>query len=175
MNTHTLVVLVRRFRSVHRYVGLALAVFFLIIALTGILLGWKKDVALLQPKTFTGETDQLSQWKSFQDIATASLASMDTILKDPVIDRMDVRPDKGIVKVLFTQGYWEAQIDGKTGAVLSVAQRHSDWIEHVHDGSIFSDLFKLAYTNMLGIGLFTLALSGLWLWYGPRAIRKTKL
>jgi hypothetical protein len=87
---------------------------------------------------------------------------------------MDVRPDKGIIKVLFKNGYWEVQVDGQTGKVLSVAQRHSDWIEHIHDGSIVNDVFKLAYTNILGIGLFVLAASGLWLWYGPKVIRRSK-
>jgi hypothetical protein len=90
------------------------------------------------------------------------------------IDKLDVRLDKGIIKVLFTKGYWEVQVDGKTGKALSVAQRHSDWIEHVHDGSIISDGFKLVYTNYIGWGLLVLALTGFWLWYGPRRIRKFK-
>jgi hypothetical protein len=30
---------------------------------------------------------------------------------DNSIDRLDLRPDKGIIKVLFTKGYWELQVD----------------------------------------------------------------
>jgi hypothetical protein len=95
------------------------------------------------------------------------------ILNNPV-ERFDVRPDKGIIKVLFKKGYWEAQVDGTSGKVLSLAQRHSDWIEHIHDGSIISDPFKLMYTNILGIGLLLLALSGLYMWYAPKVIRRSK-
>jgi len=58
--------------------------------------------------------------------------------------------------------------------VLSVARRHSDWIEQLHDGSIISDLFKLISMNFLGIGLLIMILSGLWLWYGPKKFRKMK-
>lgn len=174
MDTNSLVVLLRRFRSLHKYVGVALVLFFLVTASTGILLGWKKNVATLQPKTFQGESVKLSGWKSFEEVAEVSIIALDSILENPTIDRMDVRPDKGIVKVLFTEGYWEAQVDGTSGKVLSVAKRHSDWIEHLHDGSLISEGFKLLYTNILGIGMITLALSGLWLWYGPKVIRGAK-
>ncbi len=173
-DNQTLVLTLRKFRSIHKYVGVALATFFLIIAVTGILLGWKKNVETLQPKTFNGESTEVKEWKSFEYLSTVAIDAMDTILVQPAVDRMDVRFDKGIVKVLFTEGYWEVQLDCTSGEVLSVAQRHSDWIEHLHDGSMISDAFKLGYTNILGIGLFTLALSGLWLWYGPKVIRRSK-
>ncbi|HEY0651819.1 MAG TPA: PepSY-associated TM helix domain-containing protein [Chryseosolibacter sp.] len=171
---NTRVVLLRKLRSAHKYIGVLLAAFFIVTGLTGVLLGWKKNVETLQPRTFNGASDNLAGWKSFSQIAEASIAALDTVIKNPSIDRMDVRPDKGIVKVLFTEGYWEVQVDGTTGKILSVAQRHSDWIEHLHDGSLISDAFKLAYTNLLGIGIVILALSGLWLWYGPKVIRRSK-
>ncbi len=156
-------------------VGSCIAIFLLVSSLTGILLGWKKDVALLQPVTQQGISAELRNWKGFDEIAYSAELGMDSIGQSGnAIDRLDVRPDKGIVKVLFKDGYWEVQVDGASGKILSVAQRHSDWIEHVHDGSILNDFFKLIYTNLLGIGLATLSLSGLWLWYAPRIIRRFK-
>jgi uncharacterized iron-regulated membrane protein len=169
-----LVVLLRKLRSLHKYIGIALAHFFIVTGVTGVLLGWKKNIETLQPKTFQGASENLIGWKSFAEIAEVSVLALDSILENPGIDRMDVRPDKGIVKVLFTEGYCEAQVDGTTGKVLSVAQRHSDWIEHLHDGSLIAEGFKVVYTNILGIGMVTLALTGLWLWYGPKVIRKAK-
>jgi len=140
-----------------------------------VLLGWKKNVELLQPKMYTGTSDQLTEWKSFDTIANVAKHAVDSVTKRSIeIDRMDVRPDKGVVKVLFAEGYWEAQVDGKTGKVFSVAQRHADWIEHIHDGSIINDFVKLVYTNIIGVGLITLALSGLFLWYGPKVVRKMR-
>ena len=90
------------------------------------------------------------------------------------VDRFDVRPSKGIVKVLFEKGYWEVQVDGTNGEVKSIARRHSDWIEALHDGSIINDFFKLISMNILGVGLLFLIGSGLWLWYGPKRLRWLK-
>jgi uncharacterized iron-regulated membrane protein len=175
MDYQPLVKLLRKFRSLHKYIGVTLAFFVLILSTTGILLGWKKNVEILQPATLNGSSENVSEWKSFEEISNAAIRAIDSAgISDNTIDRMDVRFDKGIVKVLFKNDYWEAQVDLKTARILSVAQRHADWIEHIHDGSFISDGFKLGYTNILGIGLFTLALSGLWLWYGPKVIRKFK-
>ena len=175
MNLHALVVLLRQFRSVHKYIGVTLGVFLLMTAFTGILLGWKKNVEILQPSTQNGSTGDLRHWKSFDEISRAALRAMDSVGNvGPTLDRMDVRPKDGVVKVQFKDGYWEAQIDAGTGKVLSVAQRHADWIEHIHDGSIVNDVFKLGYTNLVGLGLLTLGLSGFWLWGGPKVIRRWK-
>lgn len=147
----------------------------LITSTTGVLLGWKKNIALLQPETQKGSSLLLKEWRGFDHIAQAAQKAIDSVVGKKIeIDRMDVRPDKGIIKVTFKEGYWEAQVDGASGKVLSVAQRHADWIEHIHDGSILSELFKIIYTNYIGLGLLFLSLTGFWLWYGPRIIRKWK-
>ncbi len=147
----------------------------LITSITGVMLGWKKNVEVLQPATQKGTSLLLADWVSFDNVALAASAAVDSVTGEKIeIDRMDVRPDKGIIKVTFKEGYWEAQVDGASGTVLSVAQRHADWIEHIHDGSIFSELFKIIYTNYIGLGLLFLSITGFWLWYGPRAIRKAK-
>lgn len=165
----------RQFRKLHQYVGVSLAAFFLVVSVTGILLGWKKNVETLQPATLSGSSKNILEWVSFERVATSAQRAIDSAgVANNTIDRMDVRFDKGMVKVLFKNGYWEAQVDLKTGKVLSVAQRHADWIEHLHDGSLISETFKLGYTTVIALGLFILALSGLWLWYGPKVIRKAK-
>jgi uncharacterized iron-regulated membrane protein len=165
----------RQFRSLHKWIGISVAAFMFVTSITGILLGWKKDVELLQPPTLKGKSMDLHEWTSFEAVAQSAIRALDSVTHQPnAIDKMDVRLDKGIVKVLFLKGYWEVQVDGKTGQALSVAQRHSDWIEHVHDGSIISDGFKLLYTNYTGWGLLVLAVTGFWLWFGPRRIRKLK-
>ena len=166
----------RQYRVYHRYIGLAIGLFVLISSVTGILLGWKKDVDLLQPPLIKGQTTDLSQWVSMADLATAAYAGLDSAqsIKNNPIDRIEARPEKGMVKVLFSEGYWEVQLDGSTGKVLSVARRHSDWIEQLHDGSIISDWFKLVSMNLLGIGLLILAFTGFTLWLYPKRIRRLK-
>ncbi|RDV14720.1 DNA mismatch repair protein [Pontibacter diazotrophicus] len=166
----------RNYRVYHRYLGLVLAVLVLISSVTGILLGWKKDVDLLQPPTQKGAIPNLEQWiplSNMATIATAALDSAQSISTNP-IDRIEARPEKGMVKVLFLEGSWEVQLDGSNGKVLSVARRHSDWIEKIHDGSIISDLFKLISMNVLGLGLLVLTFTGFTLWFYPKKIRKLK-
>ncbi|NJL74827.1 MAG: PepSY domain-containing protein [Saprospiraceae bacterium] len=167
----------RQFRVWHRWVGITIALLATISALTGILLAFKKNVDLLQPPTNKGESFELSAWKSLAELAHIANVSFSTAYPGVPnhIDRIDVQPNKGIVKVLMEKGYWEVQLDGKSGEVLSIAQRHADWIEHLHDGSIISDGFKLISMNVLGWGLILMIVTGLWLWYGPKKIRKQRL
>jgi len=175
MIIRTLVHRLRQFRSIHKWIGISVALFMLITSTTGVLLGWKKNVEILQPATLKGSSATIAEWVSFETVAVSALRAIDSVThKANSVDRLDVRFDKGIIKVLFTNGYWEAQVDAATGKTLSVARRHADWIEHIHDGSIISDFFKLIYTNYIGFGLLFLSITGFWLWYGPKVIRKAK-
>ena len=157
--------------------GLSLALFLVISSITGVLLALKKDVNIIQPPTQKGVSKDLAEWKSLDEISRLAEKTFHEVYpdqKENKIDRLDVRPSKGIVKVLFKEGNWEVQIDGKSGEIKSIAKRYSDWIESLHDGSIVSDGFKLVSMNFLGIGLLFLILTGVWLWYGPRRVRKEK-
>lgn len=166
---------IRSYRKIHKVLGLFIAVLLLVSAITGILLGWKKNVDLLQPPTSKGETLEMAEWQPVELLAQKALQAVDSLGLDASnFDRIEYRPTKGIAKVIFDTGSWEVQIDAKSLEVFSVAKRHSDWIEHIHDGSIVSELFKVISMNVLGIGVLILILSGLWLWWGPRKIKKLK-
>ena len=167
----------RSFRVWHRYLGIILLILILISSVTGILLAWKKNVDLLQPPTQKGESKSLTTFKPIAEISEIALTEL--IKKYPEqaensVDKLDVRPSKGIVKVLLEEGNWEVQVDGTTGEVKSIAKRHSDWIESLHDGSIVSDFFKLLSMNVLGFGLIIMLVTGFWLWYAPRLVRKLR-
>lgn len=165
---------VRSFRVWHRYLGIGLLVLILVSSVTGLLLAWKKNVEILQPSTQKGISKDLTTWKSMAelaDIAQTALVEKHPEQADNSIDRMDVRPSKGIVKVVFDNNSWEVQVDGTDGAVKSIAKRHADWIEALHDGSIINDVFKLISMNVLGIGLIIMLVTGFWLWYAPKKIR----
>lgn len=175
MSTKGIVNSVRSFRKFHKWMGIVLAIFLLLSALTGVLLGWKKNVDLLQPPTQSGVDKALTSYKPVDELARASLLAVDSLgLTADNFDRIEYRPTKGIAKVIFDTGSWEVQVDATSLEVLSVAKRHSDWIETIHDGSIISDAFKLISMNILGLGLVFLTVTGLWLWYGPKRIRSLK-
>jgi len=87
------------------------------------------------------------------------------------INRLDVRPKKGIVKVRGNND-WEVQLDVKTGKVLQVMQRRSDFIESLHDGSFFHKHAKLWVFLPVAVLLVLLWLTGLFLFGFKRVRRK---
>jgi len=175
---------IRRFRWLHRKVAIPLLVFFFFISLTGLLLGLKKNTGLLAP-TAKGASANLKEWLSMDTLSSIALAayhdSVPEAGSEVSLDRIDVRPDKGIAKFSFKKNYWGVQVDCSNGKVLSIEKRHSDLIEDIHDGSIVDNLFgtsdeqiKVVYTTIMGVSLLILTLSGFWLWYGPKRIRYEK-
>ena len=78
------------------------------------------------------------------------------------VDRLDVRPNKGIIKVR-AKNRWEVQVDHQTGAVLSVAYRRSEFIESLHDGSFFHDRAKLSVFLPSACILLLLCVTGIYL------------
>ena len=174
---------IRWFRWLHRKIALVLFIFFLLIAVTGLLLGAKKHWGLLAP-TQKGLSSAPSQWLSVDSLNKMA----NRYLRDSVsptlsteLDRIDIRPGKGIAKFVYKDQYWGLQLDCTTGALLLIEKRKSDFIEDLHDLSILDDWFgtsdeqiKLGYTVMMGISLLLLILSGIWLWYGPKRIRQLK-
>jgi len=174
MKLKTLVSRTRQFRSFHKWIGIFILIFVLLSSITGLLLGWKKNMDILQPPTQKGGSKTVDEWVSFEQVVRSANKALDSVLHEQSgIERLDARPDKGIIKVVYLN-YWEVQVDGLTGKALSVAPRHADWIEHIHDGSIIGEGFKLAYTNYIGWGLLIMSVTGFWLWYGPRRIRQVK-
>lgn len=174
---------IRYFRWLHRKIAIALFVFFFIISVTGVLLGIKKQTGLLAP-TQTGVSSDLSSWlpvDSLQEMALGYLRDSVSNNLSTEMDRIDIRPQKGIVKFIFKDHYNSLQLDGTTGKLLLVEKRRSDFIENIHDGTILDRFFgtggeqiKLSYTVIMGLSLLMLVLSGFWLWYGPKRLRKSR-
>lgn len=161
-------------RKWHSRIGVFIACLLLISAITGLALGWKKQVEWLQPSTNKGSEGTLAKWRSIAELESIAVSAFRQNLGaglEASIERMDIRPAKNTVKVRFQYQDYEVQIDGISGKVLNIARRNADWIERIHDGSILSESFKLASTSALGICLSTLSITGLWLYFGPRRLR----
>lgn len=102
-----------------------------------------------------------------QQILDAAMADSNAEIESwKEIDRLDVRPSKGMVKVQSKNGY-EVQIDLATMEVMQSEYRRSDWIEQLHDGSFFGDWAKLSVFLINGIVLLALWVTGAYLWYLP--------
>ncbi|GAB1403315.1 hypothetical protein MASR1M74_04930 [Lentimicrobium sp.] len=162
---------------------MSLLIFLLVISGTGILLGWKKHSAgLILSKSYTGTSTDLSNWLPLDSLHTNACRFLQDSVSPKLsteVNRIDVRKDKGMVKFIFKQHFTGIQIDGATGNLLHIEKRRSDYIEKIHDGSILDYYFetdtewiKLTYTSLMGLALMMFTITGFYLWYQPKVIKK---
>jgi hypothetical protein len=153
-------------RKLHYWVSIAIALPALIIIGSGLLLQSKKHWSWVQP------TEQ-------RGTGTEPVITLDTLLATLVsrpslgvsgwndINRIDIRPSRGIAKVWLESGF-EVQVDLGTGRILQNAYRRSDLVESLHDGSFFAgDWTKLGVFLPTGLFLLFLWASGIVLFFIP--------
>lgn len=162
-------------RKVHYWASFIAAVPILVIIASGILLQMKKQVDWVQPPEKRGSSkvpvvDFAKIMSAVQSVPSLNVNGWEDV------DRVDVRPGKGIAKVTLLNR-WEVQVDLGTGDVLQTAYRRSDLIEQIHDGSFFAgDWTKLGLFLPAGLTLLLLWLSGIWMiWVPLKGKRKRRL
>lgn len=158
-------------RKIHRWGAIIIALPFFVVLITGLLLQVKKEVAWIQPPSAEGVAPK-PEITFDQILASARTVPEAEIESWEDIDRLDVRPDKGIVKVRAVN-HWEVQIDTKTAEVLQAQYRRSDIIEAMHDGSWFHKSAKLWFFLPSGIIVAVLWLTGIYLFFVPY-VQKSK-
>lgn len=158
-------------RRLHRWGAILVALPLLVIIATGLTLQVKKQVAWVQPpEQRTASTTPIVPYDVVLERARAVPEAAVTGWED--IDRLDVRPGKGILK-LIARNHWELQMDLATGEVLQVAYRRSDFIETLHDMSWIHASAKLWLGVPVGLILLGLWLTGLYMWWvHTRAVRR---
>ena len=159
-------------RKIHHWVSIAIALPLAIVLVTGVLLLLKKDLHWIQPPTTKGEQKGLAlEFDQILVIArTVPEAGIETWAD---VDRLDVRPGKGMLK-LRAENSWEIQIDANSGRVLQVAYRRSDLIESIHDGSFFGDYAKLWIFLPAALIVIGLWITGMVLFFHPYLVRSKK-
>jgi uncharacterized iron-regulated membrane protein len=152
-------------RKLHRWGAVLVALPFLIVVTTGLLLQLKKQLTWVQPaeQRVKDAVPSLSLQQILEAVKAIPEARV-TSWSD--IDRFDVRPGKGIVKV-STIDHWEVQLHVQTGKVLQSAYRRSDLIESLHDGSWFHDAAKLWIFLPSGVVVLGLWVTGIYLYLLP--------
>lgn len=152
-------------RKIHYWSAIIIAVPLLIVIATGIILQLKKDWTWVQPASQrgTGKIPTIA----FDDILRAARTVPEAAIETwDDIDRMDVRPGRGIVKVQ-SKNSWEIQIDTANAKVLQVEFRRSDIIEAMHDGSWFFEAAKLWIFLPSACLLLVLWCTGMYLFFLP--------
>ena len=174
--------ILRIFRKVHRTTGALLFIFFFVISITGLLLGWKKHSGgIILPESYEGTSTDLKDWLPLDSLYQNACRYLhDSVSKELSLEleRIDIRKDKGMVKFVFVDQFMGLQLDGATGKLLQVEKRRSDFVEKIHDGSIIDHYLgtngeiKLVYTTVMGLSLLLFTVTGFWLWYGPKRMRR---
>lgn len=153
-------------RLIHNWLSIFVALPLLLIIVSGLFLQLKKDFEWIQPSSVRGESAGTPTVSHDELLAAATSIPQTAGLKWADFDRIDYKNDRGMVKFMTVDG-WEVQVDTTNAAVLSVAERRSDFFEKLHDGSYFGDFAKYYVILPTGIILFILWITGLWMFVYP--------
>jgi hypothetical protein len=160
-------------RKLHYWTTAFVALPLLVILGSGLLLQTKKHWSWVQPAEQRGTgtlpavgLEELLE--AVRDLAELGVRGWDDV------QRIDVRPAKGLAKVWLASGH-EVQVDLGTGRVLQRAWRRSDLIESIHDGSFFAgNLTKLGLFLPAAVALLGMWVSGVWMFWLPFAVKRRK-
>lgn len=164
----------RLLRQIHYWLSLVVLIPSGIIFFAGIFLMLKKEIDWIQSPTERGVIVNQMPDISYTRLLEASQSQSETeIVQWSDIDRIDLRPGKGIAKVISKNG-WEIQVDTSNGAVLSKNFRRSDVIESIHDGSYFAGWTKLFLFLPVGFLLILMWGTGIYLFFRTEILKSKK-
>jgi len=158
-------------RKLHYWISPIIFIPVVIIFSTGVLLQFKKQSNWIQPNVVITSKSKPVMLNSY--LESAKTVSEAKIYSWNDIDRIDIRPNKGIAKIR-SKNNWEIQLDIESAEIYSVSFRRSDIIESVHDGSFFSDYVKFGLFFPSGILLIVLSFTGIYMFIVPILIKKKK-
>ena len=156
----------------HLWIGVVFTVVLTAISITGVLLNHKRGLGLMPDVSHTpsagfSEAIPLSRLAA---IALAAVPPGDS-LDVAFVDRMDVRPRDGFVKVrLRDASSTEVTIDLTTGRILHIGPRGDVFLEKLHSGEIFGGRGVLL-SDAGAIALVITLITGVWLWLVPKLRR----
>lgn len=152
----------------HLWVGVLFTVVLLVISVTGILLNHKRGLGLM-PEVEHAPTGTFGTSLSLGELGARALKEVgDARTPEEGIDRMDVRPRDGLVKVRMRDpSSTEVTLNLADGRVLHVGARGDVFLEKLHSGEIFGSRGVLL-SDAGAVALTLLLITGYWLWLRPR-------
>jgi hypothetical protein len=169
---------------IHLWLGVLVTIGLIAISITGILLNHKRGLGLM-PEVEHSPTGPFSQAISVERMALAALEAAPPEARgswrngDPVdialIDRMDVRPRNGLVKVrLRDKASMEVTVDIASGEVLHVGRRGDVFLEKLHSGEAFGGISYVILSDIAAVALVLTLITGYWLWLAPKMSRAAR-
>jgi hypothetical protein len=166
---------------IHLWLGVLSTVILIAISVTGVLLNHKRGLGLM-PDVPHEPTGAFAAAVSLHDMARAALEAAPEASRPgwkpgdsvdiALIDRMDVRPRNGFVKVrLRDKAAMEMTVDINTGRVIHVGKRGDVFLEKLHSGEAFGGLPYVLISDFGAIALVLTLITGYWLWLVPKLRR----
>jgi uncharacterized iron-regulated membrane protein len=160
----------------HLWLGVLFTIALTVIAITGILLNHKRGLGLM-PDVAAAPAQPFADALPLAKLAEIGLraapgpgAGADVA----AVDRMDVRPRDGYVKVrLRDAASTEVTVDLVTGRVLHVGPRGDVFLERLHSGEAFGGRWVLL-SDAAAVALVLTLVTGYWLWLAPKIERTAR-
>ena len=156
----------------HLWLGVVFTIVLLVVSVTGILLNHKRGLGLM-PDVPHEATAPFAGALPLDSLARLALAAAGPAggTAERHVDRMDVRPRDGSVKVrLRDAGSTEVTVDVATGRVLHVGRRGDVFLERLHSGEAFGGRGVLL-SDAAAVALTITLITGYWLWLAPKLRR----
>ena len=158
-----------KLRWLHKWAGLACCLFLATVSATGFFLALKGNLSWIRPATQKGGTMQ-GTGPAVQvgtALEAAFAVGIAELAEPDHIDRIEIHYSKNTYKITSKSGYHEVQVDGESGKVLSVGKRGDQFFEDIHDLSFFAEPARVWILPWVGAGLFTLSLTGAYMFFVP--------
>lgn len=158
----------------HLWLGVLFTAVLVVICATGILLNHKRVLGLM-PDVPNVPSAAFASALSLDSLAVIALQAAAPAGAAPAalkgVDRMDVRPRDGLVKVrMRDSASTEVTLDVASGKVLHVGARGDVFLEKLHSGEIFGGRGVLL-SDAAAVALLVTMLTGYWLWLVPKLRR----
>ncbi len=160
--------------QLHLWLGVIFTAALVVISVTGIALNHKRALGIMP------EVEHEPGAPFVESLPLATLAEIGVRAGTPpggptdilkAVNRMDVRPKDGYVKVrLRDRKVTEVTVDLTDGRVLHIGPRGDSFIEKLHSGEVFGDRWVLL-SDAAAVALLITMISGYWLWVAPRIRR----
>lgn len=163
----------------HLWLGVIFTTALLVIAVTGVLLNHKRGLGLM-PEVEHATDRAFAESLPLDRLATIAMDTVARAASRPaggmdagaLVDRMDVRPRDGFVKVRMRDAQsTEVTVDLASGRVLHVGARSDVFLEKLHSGEIFGGQPWVLLSDAAAIALAITLITGYWLWLAPKVRR----
>lgn len=149
-------------RELHRKLSLIIFLPLTVIVFTGLALQLRNQFEWIQPSTISGQ-------KMPQEVISFSRLIAQHNLEPKTVEQMIYRPSKNNVAIRLVTGE-EIQIDAYSGKILKRAQRRTNFLIDLHQGSILGPVGQYGIYLLSALGLILLLITGAMLLF-PKKVK----